>query len=74
MLPLGIIEVVNAVPPAANGISEVHHSLRVEYRTLYRKTECGYGAHVFTRRLDPRIYGEVSHWKICNHLKSMSEM
>jgi len=69
MLPLGIIEVLNAVPTASNGISDVHHSLRVEYRTLYRRTECGCGAHVFTRRLDPRTYGEVRHWKICSRLR-----
>jgi len=74
MLPLGIIEVLNAVPTAANGVSDVHHSLRVEYHALYRRTECGCGAHVFTRRLDPRIYGEVRHWKICGHLKCMNEV
>jgi len=56
MLPLGIIDAVNAVPIATNGISAVHHSLRVEYRTLYRRAECGCGAHVFTRHLDPRVY------------------
>jgi hypothetical protein len=69
MLPLGIIDAVNAVPIAANGISDVHHSLRGECRNLYRITECGCCAHVFTRRLDPRIYGEVRHWKICSPLR-----
>ena len=72
MLPLGIIEVVNAEPTAASGITEVHHSLHVVYRTLYRRTECSCGAHISTRRLDSRIYGEVRHWKNCS--QSMSEV
>jgi hypothetical protein len=66
MLPLSIIDAVNAVPIAANGISDAHQSFRGEYRTLHRITECGCDAHVFTRRLDPRINGEVRHWKICS--------
>jgi hypothetical protein len=74
MLPLGIIDAVNAVPTAASGISDVHHSLRVEYRTLYRRSVWLWRSRLYQAFRSPNIYSEVRHWKIRSHLKSMSEV